>query len=139
MLRDSIRDFVLSVLVLLQSSTAWGVDNGGLMSRFAYVNAPVGAYFCSCGGWPSTWDAIRRFDDGMHARSEAQGQTPLKRFPWSRYEASHLSTNAKQQLLIDLVSPDVPAGTRIGFDVPDCSDFHPEVMKDLCPPREDKR
>jgi hypothetical protein len=134
----AIKGFALVVVVLLRSSTALGVENSGLMSRFAYISAPIGAYFCSCRGWPSTWDAIRRFDDGMHARAEAQGQKPLKRFPWSQYEGSRLSVNAKQQVLIDLVSPDLPAGTQIGFSVPDCSEGHPEVMRDLCPPSSPK-
>ena len=123
-------------LVLLVSAVpgiASGAPNETLLKISGYVGAVAAPYFCSCGGWPASWRALQQFDDRMHAAAEARGQAPLARFPWSRYENSRISTNAKHQLVVDVVAPGIAEGTQIGFDAFDCSPAQRAAMKDYCP------
>lgn len=114
---------------------ASGAQDDSLVKISGYVGAVAAPYFCSCGGWPASWGELQRFDDRMHAAAEANGQTPLARFPWTRYEKSRVSTNAQRQIVIDLVAPEIAAGTQIGFDPLECSTALREAMKVYCPSR----
>jgi hypothetical protein len=100
-----------------------------------YVSGIAAAYYCTCEHWPGSWNEIRRFDDYLHARSEAAGEPPLKRFAWAdinatvyRHTDGSLIVTPKNDGRLEEKNGEAAKASDDEFDpiavpVPDCSRF----------------
>lgn len=101
------------------------------MAILGYIFGMASTHYCACQRWPSSWAELEQFDDRWHANSLSKGRTPIERIPWSSLSESRTAVAPEGHLSIS-VRMDGAAPIEIGVTLPDCSDFHPEVVAHLC-------
>jgi hypothetical protein len=101
------------------------------MAMLGYIMGMASTHYCSCQRWPSSWSELHDFDDKWHANSQSKGEKPIDRMPWAELSRSTVATASDGHLAVSVRR----TGTEpidIGVVLPDCSDFHPEVVAHLC-------
>ena len=122
--------FLGSVGVLAVPSDAQQPDEK-TMAILGYIMGMASTHYCSCERWPSSWLELERFDDRWHADSHSKGAKPVPRIPWADLSTSSVSVAADQHLSVSVRRAGAEP-VEIGVVLPDCSEFHPEVVAHLC-------